>query len=241
MDRIIMFDKNQANIGLSTRSTTPGTEYEMVSQFIEYYCDRFLRYNKSKNLAVFVEPRIVSGFPDIVFASFSPSITDNWTNERNQLDTQDLKVLSHMLYSHTCSGSEIIGALRLQEKQVLISLEKLLDANLIIRRNKTWQPVAQSKIFSIQKLLSVEAKIGNIKRVSEQSLINTWFASQSYALTNSTTPTPSTIESFQKYGIGLYCKEKGFKKIIEARQLPLPSSYLSLQFNEWIGKALQLA
>ena len=78
--------------------------------------------------------------------------------------------------------------------------------------------------------------MSDIKKVAEQSLINTWFASQSYALVNTANPQNSTVTSFERQGTGLYCKRRGFKKVVEAQRLKLPSSYLSLQFNEWIGK-----
>lgn len=74
MDRITIFDKNIPQIGLFSRNTPKGEEYAMVSEFIDYYCCKFLRDNRKNNLAVFIEPRIASGFPDVVFASFLPSI-----------------------------------------------------------------------------------------------------------------------------------------------------------------------
>ena len=57
-------------------------------------------------------------------------------------------------------------------------------------------------------------------------------------MVNTANPQTSTIKSFEKQGTGLYCKRKRFKKVVEAQKLKLPSSYLSLQFNEWIGKTL---
>ena len=68
MDRIMMFDHNIENIGLFTRPTTQGEELELVEEFIDYYIHAFLKNNKVNNLAVFVEPKVASGFPDIVFA-----------------------------------------------------------------------------------------------------------------------------------------------------------------------------
>ncbi len=86
--------------------------------------------------------------------------------------------------------------------------------------------------------MAVEAKIGDVRKVAEQSFVNTWFASQSYALMNSCSPKNSTISSFQKRGVGLYCRDGNFKRVIEAREFKLPSSIGSLQFNEWIGNQL---
>ena len=109
---------------------------------------------------------------------------------------------------------------------------------MIIRVNGKWKAEKLKNIYSIKKLVSVEAKISDMKKVAEQSLINTWFASQSYALTNIERPQEVTLNNFQKQGVGLYCKRNGFRKVVEAQKLALPSSYLSLQFNEWIGKSV---
>ena len=67
---------------------------------------------------------------------------------------------------------------------------------MIIRDHGLWKPVDIKKIYNIKKLISVEAKMTDIKKVAEQSLINTWFASQSYALTSTSNPQSSTIKKF---------------------------------------------
>jgi len=238
LERITVLENDMPQIGLFTRTITQGDEYELVKQFVEYYCHQFQRNNKKLNLAVFIEPRVSSGFPDIVLASYLPSIVNNWSDERKNLTVNDLKILSHLLLTRGVNGSHLISSLKLPEKQTLTSLEKLLDAKLISYRNKCWRPRELRDVFSIIKLISVEAKINNINRVVEQSLINTWFASHSYALTNVSKPQNETLKAFSQHGIGLYCKKKSFQKILEAKQITLPSSYQSLQFNEWIGNNL---
>lgn len=238
MERIQFFSQDMSDIGLFTRTVTPGEEIELVKEFIGYYCNKFIKDNKINNLAVFVEPRIASGFPDIVFAAYSPNILDNWSKERELLDKNDLKVLSHLILSKGCTGSQLVTNLKLPEKQTICSIEKLFDSKMIYRKNSMWLARDLKNIYSIKKLISIEAKINDMKKVAEQSLINTWFASQSYALTNVSNPQDSTINSFHRQGVGLYCKNKGFKKVVEAKKLNLPSSYLSLQFNEWIGNAI---
>jgi len=238
MSQVIFLNNNDPNIGLHTRSATMGNEYALVEQFIDYYCTRFTRDNKKTQLAVFVEPRIESGFPDIVFASYLPSIIDNWSAEREQLDTNDLKVLSFLGYSQNANGAKIISKLGLPEKQTITSLEKLLSSKLILYRKNCWKVRDLRDVFSITKLVAVEAKLNNVSKVIEQTHLNTWFASHSYALTNSVRPQRETVKAFSKYGIGLYCKGSQFKKIVKAKQYTLPSSYLSFQFNEWIGKTI---
>lgn len=240
-NRITVFNKDIPEIGLYSRKITIGAECTLVKQFIEYYSDCFLRKSKVHNLAVFIEPRIISGFPDIVFACYNPKMLDNWPSERLNINHHDLKILSYFVNNRGQNGSEIISALRISEKQILSSLEKLLDAKMILRKNKGWYLRPLKDIYGIKKLISVEAKVNNLKRVVEQSFINTWFASQSYVLTNVASPQPETIQNINKYGIGMYCKTEKFKKVIEAKEFMLPSNYISFQFNEWIGNSLNSA
>lgn len=238
MDRVLMFDHNIKDIGLYTRPSTQGEEFDLVEDFIEYYIHNFLKNNKLSNLAIFVEPKVASGFPDIVFASYSPKILENWSAEREKLGINDLKVLSQLLMTKGSTGSELITKLKMPEKDTIQAIERLLDANMVMREQGVWKPVEIKKIYNIRKLISVEAKMTDIKKVAEQSLINTWFASQSYALTNTSNPQSLTIKKFERQGIGLYCKKRSFRKIVEAKKLASPSSYQSLQFNEWIGRTV---
>ena len=72
MNQELILNCDRSDIGLFTRNNTYGDEYTLVEQFIDYYCSSFRRNNKKMRLAVFVEPRIDSGFPDVVFASYLP-------------------------------------------------------------------------------------------------------------------------------------------------------------------------
>lgn len=238
MERITIFDTSKPQIGLFVRNATRGEEYNMVLNFIDYYCRLFLRNNKRNNLAVFIEPKIASGFPDIVFASYSPQIVDSWTQQRQKLTTNELKVLSYLLQTGGLSGEEIISALQIPEKQTIVSLEKLMDANLASYKRSLWRAKGKSTVCSITKLVSVEAKMGDMSRVLGQAFLNTWFASHSFALISSSKPQPETVDMFFRHGIGLYCKGNIFRKVTDAKRQIFPLSYQSLMFNEWIGNAL---
>jgi hypothetical protein len=238
MSQVMILKDSRPDIGLYMRNATLGDEYALVEQFIDYYCSIFLRDNKKTQLAVFVEPRIDSGFPDVVFASYLPSILDNWSYERERLDIFDLKLLSYLSNRHMAKGAKIIARLGFSEKQTITSLEKLMDAKLVSYRSYGWCVRELRDVFSIKKLIAVEAKLNDVSRVVDQSFINTRFASHSYALTNAVNPNNKTMQIFSKYGVGLYCKDLNFKKCVEAKTYILPSSYLSYQFNEWIGRAI---
>lgn len=238
MNQVMIMKNSRPDIGLYTRPATLGDEYELVEQFIEYYCHLFIRNNKKTKLAVFVEPRIDSGFPDVVFASYLPSITDNWSDVRETLDIYDLKLLSYLCTTESVTGAKIISTLGFPEKQTLTSLEKLMDAKLVSYRDRSWRVRELRDVFSLTKLIAVEAKLNDINRVVEQTHLNTRFASQSYALTNSARPQGVTVKTFKRFGLGLYGKDSQFRRLVEAKQYCLPSNYLSFQFNEWIGKSI---
>jgi len=238
MSQVTIFNNSIPDIGLFTRPVTQGNEYALVQLFIDYYCHRFIRDNKKTQLAVFVEPRIDSGFPDVVFASYLPSITNNWSDKREALDVFDLKLLSYLCSTKNVIGAKLISTLGFPEKQTITSLEKLMDAKLVSYRNYSWRVRELRDIFSLTKLIAVEAKLNDISKVAEQTHINTRFASHSYALTNSAHPQGETVKTFKKFGLGLYGKDTQFRRIVEAKEYTLPSSYLSFQFNEWIGKSI---
>jgi len=238
MSQVIIFDRNRPDIGLYTRQVTLGEEYSFVELFIDYFCHIFKRNNKRNKLAVFVEPRIDSGFPDVVFASYLPTIIDNWSANREELNVLDLKLLSYLYTTKSVSGTELVDKLGFPEKQLITSLEKLLDAKMVSYWRHGWRICASHDVFSITKLIAVEAKLNNVSKVVEQTCLNTRFVSQSYALINSAHPQSETKEKFSKYGIGLYCKGTQFNKVIEAKRFTFPSSYVSFQFNEWIGRAI---
>jgi hypothetical protein len=236
MAKFTIFKNSVPNIGLYTRQAIPGEELTLVEQFIEYYCHKFKSYNHKTRLAVFIEPRIESGFPDVVFASYLPSITDNWSDKREELGVHDLKLLSYFCVAKKTAVAELISKLGYPEKLAIKSLERLLDAKLITYKDHSWRIRELRKVFSVTKLLAVEAKLKSINKVVEQTHRNTWFASHSYALINVTNPQGKTLKTFTRFGLGLYCKSKQFQHVVEAREYSLPSSYLSFQFNEWIGK-----
>ncbi len=222
-----------------SRSSTPGAEAILVEEFVDFYSSSFLRRHKAQHLAFFAEPRLESGFPDIVFAHYAPSFAESsWTEARNGLTTEDLKVLSFLIQTGGANGKDLVSKLRLPEGRAMHSLEKLLDSKWISRTDRCWRPSGVCRNFGLKKLVAIEAKINDIGKVTAQAVANAWFASHSYALTDTVHPRPATLASLARLGIGLYSKGRQFRKTLDARERPLPSSYASLMFNEWVAKSI---
>lgn len=239
MSELQIFGENQKNIGLYTRTNTLGKEYDLVQEFISYYQEHFFRYNKKNHLAVFIEPKIESAFPDIVLASYDSATFKHWKSIRNKLNTQDLKILTVLIKTKGCN-STYLTELGFSDKKILESVEKLIDCEMIVRTKQKWRACKLDSYFGIKQLIAVEAKISDIKSVYSQTVMNTWFASESYALTLTKKPHEQTKELFNSRGLGLYTKSDSFKKVVSAKKMGLPTSYASLQFNEWIGKSLNI-
>lgn len=239
MDKVILFNDAIPQIGLMTRKVTKGAELELVEKFINFKISEFEKSRKRTYLAVFREPQIESGYPDVVFAEYSPTAFEKWTDARFFLTNSDLKVLQHII---ACDGTEAITLIRqlgIDAKSLLLTLEKLLDAKMIKREAKTWKAYNINKIFGIKKLIAVEAKIKNWSAVLQQALLNKWFASESYALSKlSKKPTKRVVDLFENNGVGMYIFNGEFKKINNSQILQLPSCYGSFMFNEWIGRRL---
>lgn len=243
MDHVMLFNKTIPEIGLKARKPTNGPEYQLVNNFIEYKLNRFQNKKNSKTaLAVFVEPFLETGFPDMVFAEYNPSRFDQWSAGRSRLSVSDLKVFHHILGNRGLEGLEIQKQLGLESKVLLPSIEKLLDAELIERRSNQWQAKPFNKTFGVKKLIAFEAKMNHWADVFNQALLNQWFASESYVLSPVLRSAEKNVNRSEMLGIGIYIsRNQVFKKVRPSSVNPVPSSYASLLFNEWIGRRLSLS
>lgn len=241
MQKISVLEQNDNMIGLKTRKQTKGEELDLVKRFIEYYANKFEAKKTETKLAIFCEPYIESGFPDIVFAEYNEETYANWNDKREKLKTNDLKVLQHIINSKKITSKKIRTQLGLTgDNDLLPILEKLYDADLIVRKNGFYEPKSLDLIYGIKKLEAFEAKINNITTVVEQANINNWFASKTFILSNVNHPTEKTMQKLEKTGVGMYALDQDFIKLKEAKVHSLPTCYISLLFNEWIGKKVNM-
>lgn len=237
----VIFAACDARIGYQSRKVTLGPEYDLVKNFIHNGLDGNGYSFRSDQLAIFIEPRIDSGFPDIVLAEFRAGFYDCWKEARNELTCNELKMLS-LLYSLGAVDFNMLrSVMRISPVSAAESLELLYDAELIERDRgmRKWRPLPINKTFGIKRLIAVEAKICNSQDVLNQAALNRWFASESYALTP-TKPDTAFVERARRAGIGMVSatRQKTFRRCVKPRQLALPSGYASWQFNEWIGRRL---
>jgi len=227
---ILRFENDLPEIGLSTRKKRKGKEYDLVKK----YCHSL--QGMKGNYALFIEPKIGNSFPDIVIVEFEKKEYERWTEKRNSLEKRDLKILNLLYKNQGIRSSELMSNLGFSSRDVLNSIENLLDSQIIYRDNEKWK-FREDQEFGIKSIKAVEAKISNLSHAFKQAKLNRRFASESYVLTTSKSPANKTLNKSEKYGVGLFSiSENGIDQKTSASKQDLPLSHASWYFNEWIGR-----
>lgn len=230
---------NYSSLGINSRPITEGEEFNMVRQFIDFKEASF-KPTSSRNLAVFIETKINGAYPDVIFAEYNPYNFEHWNTSRNNLSTADLKLL-HFIYSRrNVTSQRLIKELSIQYKTLLLSLEALLDAELIIRKGGYWIIANRREIFGVKRIEAVEAKISKWDMVMQQAIINKAFASESFVLSKRKRELDShVVKRISAFGIGIYLYDnKQFSCYTSALQNRFPSNYNSIYLNECIGRII---
>jgi len=239
MNDVLFFDNSMPHIGLKARKPKAGPELQLVKDFLDFELNKFLSVKRTYDLAVFLEPQLETGYPDIVFVQYNSKSFETWSDSRKSLQVSDLKVLQHIVATKGRDSESLEKELGLDSKSLLRSLERLLDSRLIKRTAKKWKVMDFNKNFGVKRVIAVEAKLNNWTVVFEQACLNKWFSSESYILSPVKRPTERILKRFDQFGIGLFLSnEDGITKVKEAVEGDFPSCYSSLLFNEWIGRHL---
>jgi len=231
--------ESNPKIGLYTRRTKQGPELNLVNSFIEHTKNTYKSQNKK--LAIFTEPLLDTGFPDVVVAEYDPRSFERWTEPRFNLLPGDLKVLHYLYAKRSASSKTIELQLGIDSRALLRTLERLLDAGLVSRHSKRWKPLNIKEAFAIKKLVAVEAKMQNWNIAFRQAQSNKWFASESYILSPVTRPSSKTLARSEQLGIGILSYNNSIvQEVVKSARIPLPACYASWLFNEWIGHHIRL-
>lgn len=239
--QILEFKVCDSSIGYHARKVTLGPESDLVKAFLESGLEGKGYSFASERMAIFIEPKIDSGFPDIVLAEYKPGFFDKWRDARNEIKSDQLKMLSFL---HSVGGAnirKIRESMRISAAIAENSIELLADADLIDRDkvSRCWMARPLTETFGISRLVAVEAKVCNNEDVLEQASRNRWFASESWAL-SPVSPRKEFLCRVRKAGIGMVAAtgRRSFRQYVKPHKFDLPSSYVSWQFNEWIGRKL---
>ncbi|MCH3975182.1 MAG: hypothetical protein LKF49_04105 [Bifidobacterium tibiigranuli] len=238
MDNTTVIEQCCLKENLRVRKPTEGPEIDLVRRFVEDVCNRNAHSSRRTREIVFLEPRIDSGYPDIVIAHYDDSVLDDWSLDRALLSDTELRILSYLVQRH-CGlyEDDLTQTLGFSMSRMTESLQLLADCHMVNRIGKRWKAAGRSSFLGIRKLVTIEAKMSSAASALSQAFRNTRFASHSYVLLGSSHPTTKTCEAYERLGVGLLASSR-FEEIVKPEKHMLPGCYVTLQFNEWIGRSL---
>ena len=227
-------DSAHSDLGARFRRKRPGPELDLI----EFFRDTMpLDIPRGCRATVFGEPRLESGFPDLVIVVWREKVTLDWRPEREFLGGQDLRLMHFLYHTRRASKDELV---RWFGRRVTSSIERLHAAAMIRSVGSSWTPCALHRSFAASKIIAVEAKVGKWTEVLNQAFLNTWFASKSYVLVPNP-PSRTQLAEAQRLGIGVCSLDGHEVREVASKSTQLPRSYASWVLNDWAWRFSQNA
>jgi hypothetical protein len=220
-----------AQLGPSFRHRQVGPENELVDWFLD---NLPIRVPRGSHATVFREPRLQSGFPDVVITIWNVKTTESWSPKRAHLTDRDIRVMHHIGQRGACSLSELQ---LLFSDRIAPCIERLLAAEMVRPRKDIWVARSLAKAFAVRRIIAIEAKMSDWTVALEQAHLNTWFASESYVLLPHVGRREKVVAEASAAGIGIWSREDGKVHPALSEPTPMPRSYASWLFNEWAWRA----
>lgn len=221
--------ENSHNVaGAYFRAVTAGPERALVEWFLD---QRLFPTPRGCKTTLLIEPSLESGFPDVVLVHWHAKTADNWSLQRKQLDSVDLKIL-HYLSSvrHSTHQELVVRFPRILNRR----LERLLVSGLIRRTKDLWiaRPIQEN--FAVRSIIALEAKITNWQSAVRQAVLNKWFANESYVLLPSIPNSGKFIAEIDSHQIGVVTQNDCAVRKPLLVSNGFPRSYASWLLNEWV-------
>lgn len=217
--------------GPSLRTPTQGPELDLVHAYIAMHLPDAPR---GQRRTVFLEPRLESGYPDVVVVHWHVGTAEQWQTSRRDLTKFDIRIL-HYLSTYGATTTEDLKAR--YYSPISPSLERLHDAGLVWRTTRSWRACSLNRIFAVRRIIAIEAKVHEWRKGMQQAAQNTWFASESYLLLGTLPRQSNLAEQATRWGVGVITKQHSItNSVISARPGRIPVSYASWLFNEWVWR-----
>jgi hypothetical protein len=183
---------------------------------------------------VYIEPRMPTGYPDIVIA-YSSTRNTCCNPTRKMLKVSHLRVAQQIYHCQGVHFENLCEVLAIPRKHLKSIVSDLMHAGLIWRRGNYLATRSIKDIFPVREIVAVECKVSDWRGALRQAQSNVWFASESYILIPENSTLPSVKEACELSGIGLlvFTGEEVIN-MQSAKKHPIPSSYGSWIVNEWV-------
>lgn len=222
-----------------SRCHTQGEEFDLVRAFIGQLGE-WLSKTKHYKTAIFIEPQIDSGYPDIVIVTYAPKCINNWNEARAALSTSHYKMLYEISKRRKISLSRLSTLLGYEQSITHGIICNLVKAGLVDCEHRSVCKKPCKEYYHIKSIISIEAKIDKWAIAIEQALHNTRFSNESYVLMKKDKCSLAIKDRCIDLGIGVILMNGDMQCPVRAKRYPSPNSYLSFQFNEWITQIEQI-
>lgn len=216
-------------LGPAFRRRSPGPESDLVEWFLSR---ELIRAPSGHRLTIFREPRLPTGFPDIVVVVWAEAVAMNWNSARKSLRVCDLRLM-HLLVRLGRLTPGKLGALIPGYKR---SMGRLLGAGMVEETRGGWKADALHNVFAASQIIAVEAKVCAWRAALDQAHLNTWFASRSCVLVPRVPRGSTLLRDARNLGLSVIARERTCRALTPTGAAA-PRSYASWLFNEWAWRA----
>jgi len=221
------------HLGAAFRRSRPGPEQDLVDAFLK---ELPFSAPRGCNTTIFCEPRLESGFPDLVIVFWNVAVTKKWVPARSVLRREDIQLIHYLHQSGPASTNDLSSRLL---KPVSANLARLEAANLVSRAGVLWKPRPIANSFAAKRIIAIEAKMSEWTRAIRQAFQNTWFASDSFVLWPRERTSEKAKSVAHNFGVKLCSPGIRLAYDDDDSSNNIPRSYVSWLFNEWVWRSTQ--
>ncbi|MEW8458377.1 MAG: hypothetical protein AB2710_19980 [Candidatus Thiodiazotropha sp.] len=222
---------------IAMKPVTQGPEIELVFDFLK---QGLPAAPKGQVRTVFLEPKLDTGYPDIVVAYWDKAVTEAWPSVRRELTKVDLKVFQYILQADSYVPLSEICLMFGRNQSIRQSIKRMMIARIVDLSEDEQAVIARPvrEIFAIRRLISIEAKMSNWRSAYRQAFHNLWFSSESYLLLNTHPKSTELYQTLNRTGLGLIGRGDTLSVAsVKANIENIPKSFASWQFNEWAWRS----
>lgn len=237
----LLFSGTVLDINYIARTSTEGKEFDMVMDYVDFLIEKYDKLKK-KRAAIFIEPQLDTGYPDIVVVEYTSFPKTKWVSLRNDLSATDIKILFYIQTQGYCRLGDLEKILGFSEETIKRTVLKLNKCGLVhaYEKKNSVRSVQLGSYCKVKKIISIEAKIDKWNEAIRQAGNNIWFSTESYVLMNKDSCSSNIQDACRERGVGIILINGTIKTILSSKQRNFPVSYASLQFNEWILRYINM-
>ena len=232
-ENLLIIEGNIPSIRYTARRTTLGTEYAFVQEFLKRVIE-YINCKSTFKTAIFIEPQLDSGYPDIVIIQYSLTTTQSLYTERTILTNTHLKVLCEVDKQKRISITRLSSILGFDLVALTGIVGELEEAGLVRCRARSVERAPYKDYFCIKKIIAIEAKIDKWSIAIEQAVHNTRFADESYVLMKRDKCNTFTEKRCNDLGVGVLLMNGNIHRAVKASRDKFAKPYITFLFNEWI-------